>query len=299
MGECLDLMLETYRIIDPHFSQEITDQITTQPDFVFTAKIRPPPGCQQNLPIQFQSMPPPPLVLSESETIQFIQKMKDQYGSKETIESAFDSLESKKVKWMTQLKAEFRTKDEWDIILFLRNNHGNLKKIVEGVQSTDRNETSKVIQTLRNDGLIIINRSKKHGIVIEHEYALSAKAKQSYFPETFESIGTANDINEISKKAYDYYLTKKFFTSLTKHDVKKNKMSCDIVAYDYYNEVAISVEIESRTEIGSHPEQVRLNMIKWKDLGFDECHMWSKSNKIDEIKNKLANESEKVQTFVV
>lgn len=285
------------RIIDPHFSQEITDQITTQPDFVFTAKIRPPQGHQQNLPIQFQSMSPPPLILSEFETIQFIQKMNDQYGSKETIESIFNSLENKKVKWMEQLRAEFRTKDEWAIILFLRNNSGNLTKIVEGVNSMDRNETSRIIQTLRDNDMIVITRSTKRGAVIEREYALSVKAKQSYFPETFESIGTANDINEISKKAYDFYLEKKFFVSLTKHDVKKNKMSCDIIAYDYTNEIAISIEIESQTEIRSHPEQVRFNMIKWKDFGFDECHVWSKSNKIVEIKNKLGTEAEEVKTF--
>lgn len=196
------------RIIDPHFSKEITDQIATQPDFVFTAKTRPPQGHQQSLPIQFRAMPPPPLILSESETSQFIQKMKDQYGSKEIIESTFESLESKKIEWMKQLEAKYRIKDAWDIILFLRNENGNLTKIVESVKSTNRNKTSATIQTLRNDDVIIISKSKKHGPVFEYEYALSANAKRCYFPETFESIGTAEDINEVAKKAYDYYLEK-------------------------------------------------------------------------------------------
>ena len=287
------------RIIDPHFSKEITDQISTQPDFVFTAKIRPPQGHQYQTPIQFLALPPPPLILSESETNQFLQKMKCLYGSQETIESIFDSVENKKIEWMMQLKSEFRTKDEWDIVLFLRNNNGNLKQIVEGVKSPDRNITSNIIRDLYNDGVIIIKKSKRHGTVIENEYALSTKSKESYFPDTFKSIGTASDIDYVSKTAYDYYLEKGFFTSLTKHDIRKNRMLCDIVVYDYYNDVAISVEIESQTEIGSHPEQVKLNMTKWKDLGFDECHVWSKSNKIIEIKNKLVNDSEKVHTFIV
>ncbi|HSB83290.1 MAG TPA: type IV secretory system conjugative DNA transfer family protein, partial [Nitrosarchaeum sp.] len=287
------------RIIDPRFSQDLTDQIATQPDFVFTAKIRPPLGCQQSLPNQFHAMPPPPLIMSESETIQFIQKMKDQYGSKEIIESTFDSTENKRIEWMKQLEAEFRTKDEWDIILFLHNKNGNLNEIVDGVKSTDRDKTSKIIKTLCNNNVIIISSTKRHGPILECEYALSAKSKQSYFPETFESIGTAKDIPEVSKKAYDYYLEKKFFISLTNHNIKKNKIMSDIIVYDYQKDVAISVEIESQHEISSHPEQVRLNMIKWKDFGFAECHMWSKSNNIIKIKNSLGNEAQKVQTFLV
>ncbi len=287
------------RIIDPHFSQEITDQVATQPDFVFTAKIRPPPGNQQSLPIQFYALPPPPLVMSESETRQFIQKMKDQYGSKEIIESTFDSKANKKIEWLSQLEAEFRTKSEWDVILFLRNENGNLAQIVDGVKSISRDKTSEVIRTLRNDDVIVISKSKKYGPIFMHEYALSENARKCYFPETFELIGTAEDINEVAQKAYAYYLEKKFFISLANQDIKQHEMRPDIIVHDYENDITISVEIESKIHVKSHPEQVRLNMIKWKDLGFDECHMWSKNNSINKIKNKLGIEADKVQIFPV
>ena len=248
---------------------------------------------------QFRAIPPPPLVVSESEMSQFIQKMNDQYGSKEIIESIFDSTENKKIAWMRQLEAEFRTKDEWEIILFLRNTNGNLNKIVEGVNSTNRNKTSDVINTLLNNDLIIISKSKKHGPVLEYEYALSTESRQYYFPETFESIGTAKDINEVAKKAYNYYLENKFFISLVNQNIKKDEMRSDIVVHDYQKNITISVEIESAAHVNSHPEQIRFNMIKWKSLGFDECHMWSKNSNINEIKNKLGSEAEKVQTFIV
>jgi hypothetical protein len=287
------------RIIDPHFAKELTDQITAQPDFIFTAKTRPPPGQEQGLPMQFRSIPPPSLTLTDTETITFIQNMKHRYSTTEIIESTLNSAESKKIEWMRQLEAKFRTKEEWDIVLFLREKNGNLTEIVEGVKSTGRDKTSNLIYDLRMEGVISIVSSKKHGNQFEYEYTLSAKARHDYFPETFESIGTADDINEVAKKAYDYYLEKKFFISLANQDVKKDRMMSDIVVHDYQNDMAISVEIESQKEVSSHPEQVRLNMIKWKDLGFVECHMWSKSQKIVEIKNKLGNEAEKVQTFVV
>jgi hypothetical protein len=287
------------RIIDPRFSQEITDQIATQPDFIFTAKTRPPSGYQQSLPIQFRALPPPPLVLSEFETNQFIQKMKEQYGSKEIIESTFDSKASKKTAWLSQLDAEFRTKDEWDVILFLRNRNGNLAQIVEGVKSIHRGKTSEVIRTLSNDNVIVISKSKKFGPIFMHEYALSENARKCYFPETFESIGTAEDINEVTHKVYDYYLGKKFFISLANQYIKEHEMRPDLIVHDYENDITISVEIESKSHAKGHPEQVRLNMIKWKDLGFDECHVWSKSKSIQKIKDKLGSEAENVTVFVI
>jgi protein involved in ribonucleotide reduction len=237
--------------------------------------------------------------MSESETRQFIQKMKDQYGSKEIIESTFDSKANKKIEWLSQLEAEFRTKSEWDVILFLRNENGNLAQIVDGVKSISRDKTSEVIRTLRNDDVIVISKSKKYGPIFMHEYALSENARKCYFPETFELIGTAEDINEVAQKAYAYYLEKKFFISLANQDIKQHEMRPDIIVHDYENDITISVEIESKIHVKSHPEQVRLNMIKWKDLGFDECHMWSKNNSINKIKNKLGIEADKVQIFPV
>ncbi|MFN3653811.1 MAG: hypothetical protein ACK4TO_00605, partial [Candidatus Nitrosotenuis sp.] len=59
------------------------------------------------------------------------------------------------------------------------------------------------------------------------------------------------------------------------------------------------VEIESTSELQSHPEQARYNMLKWKELGFTECHVWSKSLKIQEIKDKLGSNARDVQIFII
>ncbi len=287
------------RIIDPAFTKEITDQIATQPDFVFTMKSRPPQGQQHRFPIQFQTKLPPPLNLDEQETVEFIQTMKNRYKATETIQSALISEECKKIDWMRQLYTKFRVKEEWDIIKFLNKENGNLTKIVEAVKSYSRDHTSHTISQLRAEGVIRVAHSRKIGRVIENEFALSTNSKILYFPQSFEIIGLANDINDISKKAFDYYLERDFFVSLAMQSRKKYEKMCDMVAYDYHNDDAISIEIESSKEVESHPEQVRFNMIKWKDLGFVECHVWSKSRKINEIKNNLGKEAEKVRIFIV
>lgn len=286
------------RITDPHFSKELTDQITTQPDFTFTTKTRPPQGQEQSLPIQFRAIPPP-LILNEYKTATLLQKMKEMYGTKEAGQSTFDSNEAKKIKWMRQLYAEFRTKPEWDIILFLYKSNGNLTQIVDGVNSQDRDNTSQLIDSLRENGIISIARSRKRGSQVEYEYALAAKVRDTYFPKSFDLIGNAHDVSEVASKALQYYIEKEFFVSLANRDLKNGKMMCDMIAYDYDNDHSISIKIESKSEADSHPEQVQLYMTTWKSLGFAECHIWSKSDEIQKIKEKLETDGNGVTVFTV
>ena len=70
--------------------------------------------------------------------------------------------------------------------------------------------------------------------------------------------------------------------------VRKGKYRTDMVAYDYNTKTPISVEIESEAEMESHPEHVRLNMMKWRELGFKKCDIWSYAKNLEELYNALA-----------
>ena len=61
---------------------------------------------------------------------------------------------------------------------------------------------------------------------------------------------------------------------------KKDELRTDLIAYDYSNDIATYVEIESYSEIESHPEHVLLNMKKWKAMGFSQCHAGQHPNKL-------------------
>ena len=66
--------------------------------------------------------------------------------------------------------------------------------------------------------------------------------------------------------------------------------------------MAISVEIESYSEVESHPEHVLLNMKKWKDMGFSQCHVWSKHKLVAEIKEKIDSpikDDDNVKIFLI
>ncbi|MEM3007809.1 MAG: type IV secretion system DNA-binding domain-containing protein [Candidatus Nitrosotenuis sp.] len=287
------------QIIDPHFSKELTDQITTQPDFVFTIKMRSLLERKEILPIQFKAFPPLPTTIDEKELFIFLERMKSLYGIKELIQSAFSSEESKKNEWMKQLYSEFRTKEEWEIISFLYDKEANLAKIVEATNSIDRDKTSRLLRRMIQKGLINISKSIKHGVITEHLYALSTKTRELYFPKSFRIIGTAEDIDEVASKAIQYYINNKMFISLAIQNTGNSRLTSDMIAYDYETDAVISIEIESTAELFSHPEQTRHNMLKWKELGFTECHVWSKSPKIQEIKDKLGDKARYVRTFLI
>lgn len=287
------------KIMDPKFAEILTNQLATQPDFVFTIKDRPPPGSYPSTPTQFRLDPPPRLILDENETEQFIQKMKRRHTNPEITQSRVGPGLLKKYLWRQQLAAPYRSKDEWNILLFLRIQNGNLRTITEKIGIVNRTHTSIIIQSLKEEGLIDGVMSKKHDNILVHEYALSSKAKDLYFPSKFTSIGKTTDVEEVATKAYVYYLNKGFFICLANQHAQRIQNMCDLVAYDFDNDIPISVEIESRSQISNNPEQVRFNMTKWKDLGFLECHVWSKSTKLKKIRSTLGLEADKVSIFSV
>lgn len=287
------------QIIDPHFSKELTDQITTQPDFVFTMKMRSLLERKEIRPIQFKAFPPLPTTINENELLTFLERMKSIYGINVPIQSAFNSEESRKIEWMKQLYSEFRTREEWEIISFLYHKEANLTKIVEATDSISRDKTRQVLHKMIQKGLINISKSIKHGAITEHLYALSTKTRELYFPQSFRIIGTAEDIDEVALKAIQYYINNKMFISLATQNAGNGRLTSDMIAYNYETDTAISVEIESTSELQSHPEQTRYNMLKWKELGFTECHVWSKSSKIQEIKDKLGTDASDVKIFII
>jgi hypothetical protein len=81
--------------------------------------------------------------------------------------------------------------------------------------------------------------------------------------------------------------------------IEKDKDRTDLIAYSFDQDKSISVEIESTSELLSHPEHVIYNMRKWSKMGFDSCHVWSASPKLQEIYESQVNDTENVKVFVV
>ena len=292
-------------IWDPRFSKEITQQLASQEDFYWTIKMRAAPGEEQPTPLQFWLHHPPEINEDRQFLINFISEQKKLYGGSESQNfdenvSIIHQRQISKNRWMRYLTVEIPEKTQWQIMLYLwgeGSQQQQLGKITEHLQATQRDDISEILHEMVQKGTLdTVNYSRNA------KYVLSKETIQKYFTFDDTKIGTADDISYITKNAVKSYLKKGLFVTMADQTVKKDEDRTDLIAYSYDKDMAISVEIESVSELASHPEAVRKNMVKWNEMGFSAYHGWSSSEKIQEIMESSQIDTEQrknVSVFVV
>ncbi len=280
-------------IIDPQYGKDIASILAVQSDFRFLVRTRPVPGEETSLPPQFWLDYPCKENMTDEQFSQFVSEQKEMYGSVVPEETLLESKHADKNKWMQQLEKDvvIPPKTEWSILSSLYFHEKlSLMEIMRVCNFIlPRDEISKLLKDMNECNLIEIAQEIKKGPITIIKYQLSSRTKTRYFEFDYSKIGTAPDISDVAQKAVEHYLKEEgyFVTMSTQDFTKKDKLRTDLIAYDYDNDLAISVEIESYSEVESHPEHVLLNMQKWKDMGFSSCHVWSSHKQIAEIKEKI------------
>lgn len=275
---------------EPDFKDKIISILTTQPPFRWTSRIKPELGQEQSLPFQFWLRYPPDEIMSDDELKQFIEVQRQKYATGIVEKPLLVQLDAEKNQWMRQLRnLDLPRKLSWDIMIILDRLPGiGIMEIIRQIKTTiPRDTIAEELKEMINSKIIEISEQKEKGSAVITNYKITQEAVSKYFSFDYSQIGTANDIYDVSRKATDYYLQLGHFVTLANQKFQVEKLRTDIIAYDYQKQHAISIEIESVSEIHSHPEQVRHNMMKWKDLGFSSCEVWSKSKKILEIYDGL------------
>ena len=287
-------------IWDPKFSKEISQQLASQEDFHWTIKMRAAPGEEQPTPLQFWLHNPPKLNLNDEELTEFIKNQFDMYGHGKVEKSDNDPLlqkyELQKNHWLRYITVDFISdKTQWQIPIQLYQNKSlNLIDLTKNLQAKNRDDVSAILQEMLEKKLIV-KANKSRNV----QYSLSKNTKKMYFTFDSKLIGTADDIPRVTRKVVDSYLYKGLFVTLALQKIEKDEDRTDLIAYSYDSEKSISVEIESTSELLSHPEHAIYNMRKWKKMGFDMCHSWSSSEKLQEIYDKQIDDTENVKVFVV
>jgi len=288
-------------IWDPKFSKELTQQMASQEDFHWTYKMRAAPGQEQPTPIQFWLPTPPDMPNNGEQMNQFIASQKKKYHRTEPqTTSLISEAQTESIKWMKYLTVSLPEKEQWEIMLVLYHNGTKplqLGQITERLQATQRDDVSDVLHGMVEKKMLNVvddeNRNAK--------YFLSDDTKSKYFTFDSTKIGTADDIPYLTEKAMNSYLSKGYFLTIADQSVKKDEDRTDLIAYSYDTDKAISVEIESASELASHPEAARKNMVKWPKMGFAAYHGWATTNRIKEIQeSQIEPEKRKdVLVFVV
>lgn len=281
---------------DPNYSDKLKSQLATQEYHHWTARMVAGGGETQPLPIQFWPVFVPPRRQSEESLSEFIAAQKAKYGAGDVGDTMMRSANSKSNQWLLNVPYEPPTKDEWEIMCILKEESEDLmlKNIVArlGDGTTASDTVSGILRRMVDKKLIAITRSRR--------YILPADVQSKYLDFKPSDIGTSEDIPLSTSRAVKYYLDQRMFLCVATQKVRRGKLRTDLVAYDYDAATPISVEIESYAEMKRHPEHVKLNMTKWGDLGFEECHVWSTHPGIEGVYEGLAEELKKdVLTFVV
>jgi len=287
------------KIWDPRFSNEITQQLAVQEDFHWTIKMRAADGEEQPTPIQFWLHKPTKLRLNDNELNEFIQNQKKLYGNGKISEGDPDSSfepeqkepqinenntsllqlsQIEKNRWLRYITVDLpETKQHWQILLILYNETNSLQltQITERLRAKTRDDVVLILKKMVKDGLLKADESNRNV-----KYFLSKKAIQNYFTFNPKDVGTADDIPIITKHVVKSYLDMGLFVTTALQKIEKDEDRTDLIAYSYDSDKSISVEIESTSELLSHPEHAIYNMRKWKKMGFDMCHVWSASKKL-------------------
>lgn len=283
------------KVMDPKFAKQLTDQLAAQPDWIFTVKVRAPPGDEQPTPITFSTLPPPELEMSEDEFKKFKKAQKEKYGYGKIDKPFLTSLIEHGNEWRLQSDSPFMSQTEWEIICALEHGPKIQKDIVNKLDVENRNSILKILEKMIEDGWIQTESDSR-----KTPYSLTKLAIREYIKMDFGTIGKdTSNAGVIALHACKYYRKNKMFVALANQKLQKGKKRTDIVAYDYSLKKAISVEIESHAEAYSHDDQVRYNMRKWMDLGFDLCHVWSTNKAILKAWGNIAPELQsKVEIFL-
>ena len=287
-------------IWDPKFSKELTQQMASQEDFHWTYKMRAAAGQEQPTPIQFWLPIPPEITNTDEQMKQFIASQKRKYHTVNQSTSILSEAQTESMKWMRYITVPLPEHIQWQIMLMLHQNNSvplQLGQITEKLKVNQRDDVSDVLHDMVEKKMLdVIDEDNRNA-----KYVLSEDTKSKYFTFNSTKIGSADDIPYLTKKAVSSYLQKGLFLTIADQTVKKDEDRTDLIAYSYETDKAISIEIESASELASHPEAARKNMVKWKEMGFAAYHGWSTSERIKEILESQIEQEERkhVLVFVV
>ena len=164
----------------------------------------------------------------------------------------------------------------------------------------DRNQVSDLLNELREKGWVKVALARKTGAPHWELTEEGRKVLPPSAPEGYASIG-GPEAQELALAAREYYLSRGWFFSLAPQGPKLERR-VDCIAYDYDNELAAGVEIESSEHVlHDHAEQVKQHM--FEVAPFNELHFWAHedaSERIAELRWQLRGEDlSKVKVFEV
>ena len=283
---------------NPVYSEQLKQKIPTLPKHCWIAKGIAVGGMEQSPPVVFwthfdtvsnkvmrNNMP-------DKEWDDFVRESREKNIARRDTRGLLGSEKERRNKWLAQIKHErFFSKKEWIIMVDTTEKPRTLKEITSLFLGVPRDDVSRTCGMMVQDGLLCRvdpDGRKTDGI---GRYLTTQKAKSKYMTFDPGDIGKTGEVAALTEEVVAWYLERDYYVAMAKQNPWLGKDRADLVAYSYDTGKAISVEIESKSELGSHLEQAEKNMAKWPKMGFDKCHMWSYDDKIIEAGKRFAHKA--------
>lgn len=270
-------------LIDPSGAGQMAARLAALPNYSFAMASAPRPGQERAEPAWFASRPPPPALLGEDEAASFEARMCRRHAPEEARATPTDA-------WRNHLGARHLSAAKWRIVLSLMDgmelNAAAISRAIVGLGlASRRDEVNAWIAELVDAGTVEVARTRRRGIVEERFYRLSEAGVREYERPDWSAIGTAEDVAGVAAAALAHYVAEGMFACVASQG--GGREAPDLVVYDYATQTARAVEIESRTEVTSHPEHVVHNMAKARKMGFSGCDTWSLRPHVVALRGRL------------
>jgi energy-coupling factor transporter ATP-binding protein EcfA2 len=253
---------------DPQFADEIERTLVTMPFYTFMVRTRAFAG-EQAPPRLVRAVEPPAEVRSAADVEAFLEQFRAvvQQPEPSILESAAKAVE----KWVRFLPTpRLPSSVEWRLLLAFKGAKSLSFTAACELAALDRGSPAarEAWEALYAQRLTAVKASDEHGKPRSFQ---SSKTGAELLNPRFTAIG-GGEAQAIAELAWRRYIERGWFCAVVRQ--QPGFEAPDLIAYDYSRLKAVSVEVESSSELRSHLEQAHRNMLKWREYGFSECHVW-------------------------
>lgn len=254
---------------DPRYREPITQEVSVLPLYNVLARVQ-AVGTQEQAPPARYLVPAPHDWINSDETVnELLARMKEEYAAKKMVQI----FRVEKTAWQKYPPVDvILPPNQFKILAAIFLNGDISYSASLKFASLHRDEES------RRDWDVLVQNGWLEiyeGLVTKKKTELAkltAKA-QTYFGAItdFRDVG-GEEVQKAAKNVWTEYVKAGLFASVVVQTATEER--CDLVAFDYENDRAIAVELESESEVKTHPEQVKRNMTKLNPREFDALEMW-------------------------
>ena len=288
---------------DPASSGQLKQKISTLEKYRWIARGIAVGGKEQSPPVEFWTHfdRDSGAVMRDNMTYEgwssFVRESWEKNIARRDTRGLLGSKKERRNEWLAQVEhGWFPEQDMWKAMVAAAGNPMTLKEITGLFGGTPRDKVREMCSRMVDDGLL--RRVSPAGSETNSgggKYETDPKAISKYLTFDPNKIGSAEDVPALLEEAVARYLERGCFIAMARQGLRAGKDRVDLVGYDYERNKPIAVEIESKSEVNSHWEHVEKNMGKWSKMGFDECDVWSYSNKIMDIATGFARKAAKAK----